>query len=162
MNKMPPKRTSATAKLLARGTTAEVKLPPFSADMPGVWFKQFESYLTAKCITNSGLWFLHAPFSLSTDKKRQVRDLLEINPPPVDAYFQPGKCLLHLYESDQTSSICKLFKIPPLGGQHPLELPAKMRLLCPEKDQEGHLLRDVQREAASRHAEPAGRGTSRL
>ena len=69
------------------GTPADVKLTPFTADMPGVWFKQLEAHLTVKGVANRNLWFLHASFALSPEEKRQqVRDLLEINPPPPDAY----------------------------------------------------------------------------
>ena len=46
---MPPEKASATAKPLASGVTADVKLPAFTADMPGVpWFNQLEAYPTVK------------------------------------------------------------------------------------------------------------------
>jgi len=127
---MPPKKASAKAIPLARGVTANVKLTAFTADMPGVWLNQLEAYLTNKCIVDRSLWFLHVSFDLSPHEKPQVRDLLEINPPPGDAYQQLKERLLYLYESDQMSRIHKLFKLPPLGGQRPSELLAQMRLLC--------------------------------
>ena len=88
---MPPKRASATAKLLASRTTADVKLPLFTADMPGVWFNQLEAYLTEKDIADRNLWFLHASFALSLEEKRQVQDLLEINPPLACRCIPTGK-----------------------------------------------------------------------
>ena len=73
-----------------------------------VWFNQFEAYLTIKGIADRSLWFLYASFSLSPDEKRKVTgsagDKLL-----ADAYFQLKKSLLHLYESDRTSRIHKLF-----------------------------------------------------
>ena len=51
--------------------------------------------------------------------------------------------MLFLLERDQTSRIHRLFKIPFLGGQRPLELLAKMRLLCPEYNQKGSLFREM-------------------
>jgi len=92
---------------------ADVKLPAFTADMSGVWFNQLEAYLTIKGIADRSLWFLHASFALSPDEKRQVRDLLEINPPPVDAYQQLKEHLQHLYKSDATSRIRECSKYHP-------------------------------------------------
>ena len=65
---MPPRKAPATAKQLASGTTADVKLPPFTADMPGVWFNQLEAYLTVKGVADRNLWFLQASFTLSRDE----------------------------------------------------------------------------------------------
>ena len=56
--KMPPPKASATSKLLASRVTANVKLPPFTADMAGVRFNQIEVYLTIKGIADRILWFL--------------------------------------------------------------------------------------------------------
>ena len=57
---MPPKRTSATTKPLANGTAVDVKLPPITMEMPGVWFNQLEAYLTVKGVADRNLRFLHA------------------------------------------------------------------------------------------------------
>jgi len=36
-----------------------------------------------------------------------------------------------------------MFKIPPLGGQRPSELLARMHLLCPERDQQTRLFKQM-------------------
>ena len=47
----------------------------------------------------------------------QASDLLEADPSPSDTYQQLKAWLMHLYESDQTTRVRKLYHLPPLSGQ---------------------------------------------
>jgi hypothetical protein len=130
---MPPRRaaTAADKPLSAAAMGGDVKLPPFEADMPDVWFNQAEAYFEMKGVIDRRYWFFHTLWALSPPQKKLVRDISSQHPPPADAYVQLKERLMQLYDQGERDRFIKFLSMPPMGGLRPTELLAEMRQLYP-------------------------------
>jgi hypothetical protein len=109
----------------------DVKLPPFEADMPDVWFNQAEAYFEMKGVIDRRFWFFHVLWALSPPQKKLVRDITSRHPLPADAYVQLKERLMQLYDQGERDRFIKFVNMPPMGGLRPSELLAEMRQLYP-------------------------------
>ena len=146
MNIIPPERASATAKPLASSTAADVKLSPFTADMPGYGLTNWKPTSPSKAsLTRACGSSLHVSFALSPDKKCQVQDLLEHNQPSAGGCLPAAEGAATAPVREQPDKLHSQ-AIQDLTPGRPAAITSdisQMRLLCQESDQQGCLFREM-------------------
>jgi hypothetical protein len=108
--------------------TAQVRIPEFWADMPRLWFAQFESIMGLQNQSDAKK-FEMAIAKLSRDALRQVSDLVQ-TPPASGKYNALKKRLLTVYEESAEAQFQKLVSDMDLGSQKPSQLMRRMSELA--------------------------------
>ena len=115
-----------------------VKLPPFLAEQPDVWFAQAEAQFALCNITVSLTKFYHVTTTLSQEIAPSVLDLLR-SPPKVEPYENLKKRLVQTFTSTDYQRAEQLTKLPFLGDQKPSQLMNSMLFLLPDNYTTGFL-----------------------
>lgn len=100
------------------------KIPEFWADMPRMWFAQFESIMAPQRQGDREKYNLVVA-KLSRDAIQQVSDLI-ITPPERDLYGAVKARLLLVYEESAEKQFHKLVSDMQLGTQKPSQLLRRM------------------------------------
>jgi len=120
-----------------------VHLPPFWPTRPAAWFGAAEAAFSLRRVVVQRDMFSYCIAVLGEDQLIQVADLLEICPPPADAYSRLKQRLVSTHVLDEYQRLELLHELPPLGGQRPSVLLAEMRQLCPSGEADTKLFRSL-------------------
>ena len=120
-----------------------VHLPPFWPTRPAAWFGAAEAAFSLRRVMDQRDRFSYCIAVLGEDQLIQVADLLEICPPPTDAYNRLKQRLVSTHILDEYQRLELLHEMPPLGGQRPSVLLAEMRQLCPSGEADTKLFRSL-------------------
>ncbi|KAL7724971.1 hypothetical protein ACLKA6_009760 [Drosophila palustris] len=125
-------RSSTTVNRLA------VKVPPFWAERPEIWFAQIESQFCIAGITADKTKFHTVVASMESSVISQITDAV-LNPPAVDMY---GKLKLNIIErfcESEQKKIQKLLSDIDLGDRRPTQLLNELRGLAKDRINEDFL-----------------------
>jgi hypothetical protein len=115
-----------------------VKLPPFWAHSPALWFSQAECLFTVKQLTDEFQRYCHVVGALPHESLRLVADLVE-SPPSATPYSAIKSRLLSSHQMTGYQRAEKLFNMPALGSRKPSDLMAAMLEICPRGEEKTDL-----------------------
>ena len=132
----------APAAVLPMMGPINIKLPPFWASDPQIWFAQVEAQFATRRITSQSTKFSHVVAALQPEIAQEVRDLLL--GPPADAPYDVLKDELtrRTSESEQRRLQMLLTELE-LGDRKPSQLLRKMRQLLGEHKLEEGILKQL-------------------
>ena len=127
-----------------------VKLPPFWASDPQIWFAQVEAQFTTRRIVAQRSKFAHVVSALQPEIAQEVRDLL-LAPPAERPYDVLKEQLIRRTSESEQRRLQQLLTEEELGDRKPSQLLRKMRQLLGEHELEKGILKQlfVQRLPAS-------------
>lgn len=121
------------------GTTADkrlfgvsVKIPPFWAEDPNIWFIKVESQFITCGITQDETKFHHIVASLDGKILQQVTEAV-MNPPAEDKYKNLKEQLVQCFADSEQKKLQKLLSLMELGDSKPSNLLNKLRSLSNNK-----------------------------
>ena len=125
-------------------TGVSLKLPPFWANDPAIWFAQIEAQFSTKGITQEQTKFSHVISALQPDVATEVRDLL-LNPPaPKDKPYTILKAeLIRRTSASEQKRLNKLLISEELGDRTPSQLIRRMQQLLGDKQLEPSILKQL-------------------
>jgi len=98
-----------------------VKIPPFWASRPEVWFALLESQFATKKITCDDTKYHHAVTGLDKSAAEEISAFL-LNPPETDKYAALKKTLISTFGLTQAEKDAQLLAISGLGDRKPSAL----------------------------------------
>jgi hypothetical protein len=140
-----------------------VVLPPFRPSRPAAWIGQVENIFRMRGVVDQRDQFGYAIAMLGDDDSLAIDDLLEIFPPPPDAFTRLKQRLLATHALTTYERVEQLLEMQPLGGQRPSVLLAHMKRLVPPGEEKGvlfrclflkHLPREIRLALAEDHFSP--------
>jgi hypothetical protein len=117
-----------------------VRLPPFWAEQPDVWFAQAEAQFSLAGITTERTKFHHVISQLDHRYAAEVRDII-ISPPQQDPYTSLRTALLDQLSPSEEQRFRQLLKPEAIGDRKPSQYLRHLRSLAP--DASDKLLRTV-------------------
>lgn len=109
-----------------------VKIPPFWAEDPNIWFVKVESQFITCGITQDVTKFHHIVASLVGKILQQVTDAV-MNPPAVDKYKHLKEQLILCFSDSEQKKLQKLLSLMELGDNKPSNLLNQLRALANNK-----------------------------
>lgn len=106
-----------------------VKLPPFWADSPEVWFTQVEAQFSLARITQDRTRYDYVVAHLDSRYATELRDILA-NPPADDRYLHLKTELIRRLSPSQHETVRRLLQHEELGDRKPSQLLRHMRALA--------------------------------
>ena len=122
--------------------TLTVKLPPYWAADPLVWFAQVESLFATRQITREKTMFHHVVSSLSHEFAGEVRDLI-LNPPDHQPYTVLKRQLIARTQTSEQKRLQQLLVSEELGSRTPTQLLRSMQQLLGENHMDDKLFRSL-------------------
>jgi len=138
----PPPRVAAIAEPPHR-PAERVHLPPFWPTRPAAWFGAADAAFHLRRVTDGRDKFSYVIAMLGEDQLVQIADVLEICPPPPDAFERIKQRLIQSHTMDEFQRLDLLLESPALGGQRPSVLLAEMRQLCPSGEVDTKIFRGL-------------------
>jgi len=137
---MPPKRARRTvAAAVAAGeeepaghAPGAFQLPPYKQARPIMWYKQAESLMDMRKITNPAFRLVLVQCALPDALQESVAHILEADTPASEAYSLLKAELTRMHVKTSWDRLAELFAMPPCGAQKGTELLAAMERLKPE------------------------------
>ena len=105
-----------------------LKLPPFWAGDPIIWFAQVEAQFQTRQITVQATKYAYVVASLQADVALEVRDLL-VRPPKTDQYDKLKAALIIRMGESEKRRLQKLLIAEELGDRKPAQLLRRMNQL---------------------------------
>lgn len=109
-----------------------VKVPPFWASQPKIWFAQIESQFEICGITTDITKFNTIVGNIESSVLTQVTDAV-LTPPAKEKYENLKKAIIDRYSDSEQSRMRKLFSDVDLGDKKPSQLYNELRQLAGEK-----------------------------
>lgn len=120
-----------------------VKLPPFWAEKPSLWFAQADSQFTISGITNEDTKFHYIVSQLDTRFAAEVEDLI-INPPAEDKYKTLKAKLIERLSATEEQRVRQLLNDEELGDRKPSQFLRHLQSLAGSAfPQDNNLLRQL-------------------
>jgi len=138
----PPPRVAAIAEPPHR-PAERVHLPPFWPTRPAAWFGAADAAFHLRRVTDGRDKFSYVIAMLGEDQLVQIADVLEVCPPPPDAFKRIKQRLIQSHTLDEFQRLDLLLESPALGGQRPSVLLAEMRQLCPSGEVDTKIFRGL-------------------
>jgi len=137
---MPPKRARRTvAAAVAAGEEEPAghaprafQLPPYKQARPIMWYKQAESLMDMRKITNPAFRLVLVQCALPDALQESVAHILEADIPASEAYSQLKAELSRMHVNTSWDRLAELFALPLCGAQKGTELLADMERLKPD------------------------------
>ena len=117
-----------------------LKLPPFWADEPDIWFAQAESQFTLRSIVAEDTKFHYVVAALDGQTARRVGDLLRT--PPTNPYTTLKKRLLSTFALSERERAAQLLDLEELGDRKPSALVDHILALAGDGNRD-FLLREI-------------------
>lgn len=134
-----PTTQTVVSDLAAIGLSA--RIPPFWADMPKIWFSQFEAILGPQHQSEQVKYEMLVS-KLAKEELSQVGDLIS-NPPEQQRYTTLKNRLLKTFQASVEAQFNKLVSEMDLGQQRPSQLLAKMSELAKNSGAAGDTVRNL-------------------
>jgi hypothetical protein len=138
-------RPARGQNLIDRGAfvhRVSVKLPPFWAERPGLWFSQAESQFAISGITSEDAKFHYIVAQLDTRYAAEVEDV--ITSPPVVGKYQTLKAkLIQRLSISEEQRVRKLISDEDLGDRKPSQFLRHLRTLAGSSPLQEKLLRQL-------------------
>jgi len=137
---MPPKRARRTVAAAVAASKEEptgnapgaFQLPPYKQTQPIMWYRQAESLMDMRKITNPTFRLVLVQCALPDVLQESVAHILEADIPASEAYTQLNAELTRMHQKTAWDRLAKLFAMPLCGAQKGTELLAAMERLRPE------------------------------
>lgn len=119
-----------------------IKIPPFWANDPALWFSQVEAQFTLKGITSQLTKFHHIVASLEPEIALRVRHLI-LRPPATNPYNLLKTTLVQSFTPSDQSRFQQLLSTESLGDMKPSELYLRMQRLLGDSVVDESFLRNL-------------------
>ena len=119
-----------------------VKLPPFWANDPVIWFAQVEAQFLTRGISSETTKYAYVVASLQPSIAQEVRDLL-ITPPDASPYSTLKEELVKRTSESEQKRLQKLLTTEELGDKTPSQLLRKMEQLLGDRTLEPSILKQL-------------------
>ncbi|XP_065180167.1 uncharacterized protein LOC135810602 [Sycon ciliatum] len=119
-----------------------VKLPPYWAADPQVWFAQVESLFSTRRITSQVTKYQYVVGSLTPEYAAEVRDII-LDPPAQQPYDALRERLIHRTQMSEQQRLRLLISDEELGDKKPTQLLRKLQQLVGENAMPEKLLREL-------------------
>lgn len=113
-------------------STAHVRLPPFWAHDPILWFVQVENHFNMRRITSDTTKYQHVVEVLPPTAAAEVRDIL-LAPPSTNAYATLKDALVSRLMSSEQHRIQQVLSTEDLGDRKPSQLLRHLQYLLGDK-----------------------------
>jgi len=138
---MPPKRARRTVAVAvaaseeqpSRTALGTFQLPPYKQAWPTMWYKQAESLMDMRNITNPAFYLVLVQCTLSDALQESVAHIFKADLPASEAYSQLKAKLTRMHEKTSWDCLAELFAMPPCGAQKDTDLLTAMERLKPEE-----------------------------
>lgn len=108
----------ATAEEPAQVHRVALKIPPFWADEPDLWFAQLESQFTLGQITQDSTKYAYVLAHIDTKHAKEIKDLIT-RPPATNKYESLKKALIQRLSLSQEQQIRQLLEQEEIGDRRP-------------------------------------------
>ena len=119
-----------------------IKLPPFWANDPQIWFVQTEAYFATRRITSQKTMYQVVVSSLDPQYAVEIRDLL-LHPPIDNQYDKLKEALLARTQRSEQARLRELLSPEELGDHPPSAALRRMQQLLGDKLVDSSLLRKL-------------------
>ena len=109
-----------------------VKVPPFWAEQPEIWFAQVESQFSNAAIRSDLSKYNTIVAAIDSQVLSQVSDAI-LNPPLEEKYANLKKCIIDRFCDSEQKKIQKLLSEVDLGDKRPTQLFQQLRGLAKDK-----------------------------
>ena len=123
---------AASEEEMAGNAPGAFQLPPYKQARPIMWFKQVESLMDMREITNPAFRLVLVQCALPDALQETFAHILEAGAPASMAYSQLKAELTRMHEKTSWDHLAELFALAPCGGQKGTELLAAMQRLKPD------------------------------
>jgi hypothetical protein len=123
---------AASEEETAENALGAFQLPPYKQARPVMWYKQAESLMDIRKITNPALRLVLVQCALPDAMQETVAHILEADIPASTAYSQLKAQLTRMHEKTAWDRLAELFALPLCSSQKGAELLAAMERLKPE------------------------------
>ena len=115
-----PATSSAGARSIENADVFRVgvKVPPFWAEEPDIWFAQVEGQFSISGITSDVTKFNYVIGHLDNQHSREVKDII-VNPPPTEKYEKLKSELIKRLSASKENKIKQLLMHEELGDRKP-------------------------------------------
>ena len=123
-------------------SAVQLKLPPYWATDPQIWFAQVEAYFSTRRITSQLTKFQVVVHSLEPRYACEVRELI-LHPPASDPYDKLRDALVSRTQKSEQARLRELLSNEELGDQPPSRLLRRMQQLLGDRNMDDTLLREL-------------------
>lgn len=106
-----------------------LKVPPFWADEPDLWFAQLEGQFTLGQITQDSTKYAYVLAHIETKHAKEIKDLIT-KPPPADKYECIKKALIQRLSLSQEQQIRRLLEQEEMGDRRPSQFLRHLQALA--------------------------------
>lgn len=136
------KSDESTADSTPAVAAVSMKLPPFWAHDPTIWFAQVEAMFDTRNVRSQNTKFAHVVASLQPEYAQEVRDLL-IAPPAEGRYDKLKEELVKRTSSSEQKRLQQLLTSEELGDRKPSQLLRRMQQLLGNKTMDEGVLKQL-------------------
>lgn len=129
-----------------------VKLPPFWAERPNLWFSQVDSQFAIAGITSDNTKFNYVVAQLDTRYAAEVEDII-INPPSTDRYLHLRSKLIERLSISEEQRVRQLINEEELGDRKPSQFLRHLRSLADTTILQDNMLRQLWLRRLPAHAQ---------
>jgi hypothetical protein len=108
-----------------------VRLPPFWAERPAVWFAQAEAQFFLAGVNSKKTKFFHVISQLDHRYAAEVEDIIT-SPPERDPYTTQRTELVRRLSPSREQRICQLLTLEEMGDRKPSQFLRHLRGLAPD------------------------------
>lgn len=141
-NKQAPSTTSNPAPPTPSVSKVSIKLPPFWADRPAVWFAQIEAQFEISGITADSTKYNYVISQLDTKHAAEIEDIIT-QPPKTEKYEKVKAELIRRLSSTEEQRIRKLLSDEEIGDRKPSQFLRHLRSLAGTIMQDQSILRQL-------------------
>ncbi|XP_071504495.1 uncharacterized protein [Diadema antillarum] len=122
--------------------TVSIKLPPFWANDPQIWFAQAEAQFSTRGISKEETKYAYVIAALSPEVAQDVRDLI-VNPPSANQYTKLKQTLIARMSESEQRRVKRLLTEEELGDRKPSQLLRRMEQLVGDQTLEKGILKQL-------------------